>query len=263
MANVPELLVVDTAEQEAWAAATSVMDHMAQGHAPVALVAQDRLLVRRVRALLERRGLRVFDEAGWTLSTTRAASRLMALLHATSPSAGPDAWLDGLKVLAQDEQLDQLDALELHWRRHGTGGQLRHDAPDRLQQAQAWWREVELQWQRFAAPARQTLFAWLTALDELAVLALGSAPWRSDPASLAVRAALRLDSGHVRADIDEMLLTPSEFVAWVDQVLEQATFVDRAGAEQAQVVITPMARAIASMVPTAISPNQPWSNSKP
>ena len=44
--------------------------------APVALVAHDRLLVRRVHELLVRSGARVVDETGWRLSTTRAARRL-------------------------------------------------------------------------------------------------------------------------------------------------------------------------------------------
>ena len=45
------------------------------GATPVALVAQDRVLVRRVRALLERMQIDLIDETGWTLSTTRAAAR--------------------------------------------------------------------------------------------------------------------------------------------------------------------------------------------
>ena len=240
----PTLLAVDTAEQEAWAAATTLIDCVARGQTPVALIAQDRLLVRRVRALLERRALPVFDESGWALSTTRAAARLMALLRAASPAAGPDAWLDGLKVLALDHQRDGLDALEQHWRRHGTSIPVATHARPRLIEALAWWQQAHLQWQEFSTPASQTLSVWLQALAPLARVALGTEPWLSDPAALAVRAALRLDSGRVRADIDDLPLTLPEFVVWVDHALEQASFVDAAHADSALVVITPLARAI-------------------
>ncbi|MBK9236937.1 MAG: hypothetical protein IPO19_13330 [Rhodoferax sp.] len=43
--------------------------------APVALVALDRALTRRVRAMLEGGNLRLRDENGWKLSTTRAVPR--------------------------------------------------------------------------------------------------------------------------------------------------------------------------------------------
>ena len=68
-----------------------------RGAAPVALVAHDRLLVRRVHALLVRSGAHVVDETGWRLSTTRAAAGFMALLHSARHDAGNDALLDWLK----------------------------------------------------------------------------------------------------------------------------------------------------------------------
>ena len=71
-----------------------------RGEAPVALIAQDRVLVRRVRALLERASrCRCVDETGWTLSTTRAAAQLMALLRAARRARGTDALFDWLKAL--------------------------------------------------------------------------------------------------------------------------------------------------------------------
>ena len=69
-------------EDEAQRAAACVLAQLNQGRSPVALVAQDRLLTRRVRALLSDRGVAVRDETGWTLSTTRAAATVMALLRA-------------------------------------------------------------------------------------------------------------------------------------------------------------------------------------
>ncbi|MGZ7246434.1 hypothetical protein ACXWO4_10280, partial [Streptococcus pyogenes] len=60
------------AEDEAERAAACVIAHVAQGHTPVALAATDRALTRRISAMLEGQGVRVRDENGWTLSTTRA-----------------------------------------------------------------------------------------------------------------------------------------------------------------------------------------------
>ena len=64
---------------------------------PVALVATDRILTRRVRAMIETAGLAVRDETGWTLSTTRAAATLMTQLGACAWRASSDAVLDWLK----------------------------------------------------------------------------------------------------------------------------------------------------------------------
>ena len=41
--------------------------HVERGETPVALIAQDRVLVRRVRALLERSAVVHADETGWRL----------------------------------------------------------------------------------------------------------------------------------------------------------------------------------------------------
>ena len=70
-----------------------MLDHLQAGRAPVALIAQDRVLLRRVRALMERQGLGVKDENGWTLATTAPAAQLMALLRAARRDATVDEWL--------------------------------------------------------------------------------------------------------------------------------------------------------------------------
>ena len=58
------------AEDEAQRAAACVIEHVNAGRSPVALVANDRLLTRRVSAMLHGAGLSVRDETGWKLSTT-------------------------------------------------------------------------------------------------------------------------------------------------------------------------------------------------
>src|SRR4029450_3785178 len=52
-------------EDEAQRTAAHVIAEINAGHAPVALIAQDRLLVRRVRALLSRQQVPLQDETGW------------------------------------------------------------------------------------------------------------------------------------------------------------------------------------------------------
>ncbi|MCU0927346.1 MAG: PD-(D/E)XK nuclease family protein, partial [Hydrogenophaga sp.] len=72
------------AEDEAQRAAACVLAHAGAGRMPVALVANDRLLTRRVSALLEGASVALRDETGWKLSTTHAAARLMSLLRAAA-----------------------------------------------------------------------------------------------------------------------------------------------------------------------------------
>ena len=81
-------------EELAWAAAKSIETHLIAGKTNIALVAQDRLAARRARALLSRFGpsLRIRDETGWKLSTTRAAASLNSWLELIrSPKEGPSA----------------------------------------------------------------------------------------------------------------------------------------------------------------------------
>ena len=81
-------------EELAWAAAKTIEQHLIDGKTQLALVAQDRLVARRVRALLSRLGpaLNIRDETGWKLSTTRAAAALNSWLEIIkAPKDGPSA----------------------------------------------------------------------------------------------------------------------------------------------------------------------------
>ena len=215
-------------EDEAQAAACEVLRALAEGRAPVALVALDRALVRRVHALLERTpGLRVHDETGWRLSTTRAAARVMAALRAAAPHASRDAWLDWLKADAALPAPAML-ALEAAWREG------RAPAPE----VDAAW---QAQRQRLAplAAARMPLARRLQALADV----LG--PTGDDPAAQQVAAALRLDgtgggAAWQRAAGDAQLDLPG-FTRWVDDVLDAGVYRPPAPAEP-HVVVTPLAR---------------------
>ena len=81
-------------EDLAWEATRCIESHLLSGRSQIALIAQDRLLARRTRALLARlgTGLAIEDETGWKISTTRAAAALHAWLELIrSPKAGPTA----------------------------------------------------------------------------------------------------------------------------------------------------------------------------
>lgn len=226
----PRCVVCADFEAEAEASAAEVLRAVEGASAPVALIALDRALVRRVHALLERApGLRVHDETGWRLSTTSAAARVMALLRAAAPAAGADAWLDALKADAA-LPAPQVAAIERAWRR----GAALDDAQ------QACWLAQRERWAPLAAPGRRPLADWLQALARV----LGDAG--DDAAALQVAAALRCDGGDADpawADAAKTRLDRAGFVAWVDQVLDGATYRPPPPPEP-HVVVTPLARAL-------------------
>ena len=88
------LLAARRFEELAWTATKSIESHLIAGKKNIALVAQDRLAARRARALLSRLGgaLRIRDETGWKLSTTRTAAALDSWLEIMrAPKEGPSA----------------------------------------------------------------------------------------------------------------------------------------------------------------------------
>lgn len=76
------LLPAHGLEDEAAAVDAQTRAWLAEGKSRIALVALDRLTARRARALLERAGVLVQDEAGWTFSTLAASAALMRWLDA-------------------------------------------------------------------------------------------------------------------------------------------------------------------------------------
>ena len=93
----PALHAARDAEDEAHRAAAAVLRHIEAGRLPVGLAAIDRLLTRRVRAMLAAHNVAIRDETGWKLSTTRAAGHLMLALRASRWDAASDTVLDWLK----------------------------------------------------------------------------------------------------------------------------------------------------------------------
>jgi ATP-dependent helicase/nuclease subunit B len=233
-------------EDEAQCAAAQVRVHLHRGETPVALIAQDRALVRRVRALLDREPVRVADETGWRLSTTRAAARVATLLRAARPSASTDDLIDWLKTgTAWPHAGEDLAALEAVCRRdHLVRVAALADADLDPSAARLWSRaEATLAGVRSALP--RPLAQWRAALRAALADCGALAALRGDDAGAQVLVGLRLDpraAGEAAATHDFAF---EEFVAWVEQVLERTHFLPSAEFESpAEVVITPLARAI-------------------
>jgi ATP-dependent helicase/nuclease subunit B len=230
-------VVCDDAAHEAREAAWVVVDALQAGHKPVALVAEDRQLVRRIHAVLAQRGWGVHDDTGWALSTTRAAARAMAVMQALNAASSRDMQLDAMKAVGwAGDDAAALDRLEQAWR---------SDRPLPPAAIALWER-----WQQLCAGLRdapeQPLQRWLD------VLAERFAPlWRSlsaDPAGRAVLQALWLDGAATDHDAARRHAASwpmrwSGVQAWAQEGLEQAAYLPAPAADP-DVVITPLARTV-------------------
>ncbi|RQP22068.1 PD-(D/E)XK nuclease family protein [Piscinibacter terrae] len=239
-------------ESEASRCAAEVLDRLNTGHRPVALISQDRLLTRRVRALLARQHVPIVDETGWKLSTTRAGAMVGNLLRAANPRATADDWLDWLKAGATDwpgvaGASRAMQAIETAMRRQAwstpsaVDAQAMGDAPGQL------WQAAQAVIADLRSPRSRSFNAWISALRQ-ALAASGALDLlQSDDAGVQAINALHLDDAPV-ADPAEtpQAMSLHEFTNWVDGTLEDASFVPEAaaGQSQASVVVTPLAQAM-------------------
>lgn len=233
------------AEDEAERASAAVLDRLLQGHAPVALVAHDRVLTRRVSAMLAQRGVAVRDETGWTLSTTRAAAAVVGLLRAAAPDASTDAVLEWAKQLPAVLSLDA-DRMEQQLRR-GAARDWRSAAVDPASRARVDGWRADLQLPRGLSGWLRGLRATLQACGQWSMLL-------QDSAGQAVIDALHLHE-HADGDLADavQVLTLAGFAGWVGQVLEAGSFVPP-HPEQAQVVILPLSQLLGRNVAAVVMP---------
>jgi ATP-dependent helicase/nuclease subunit B len=251
----------DDAEDEAQRAAACLITRVNEGHVPVALIATDRLLTRRISALLHGAGVAVRDETGWKLSTTHAAAQLMGLLRAASPRASMDDVLDLLKQAPRWSEetvltLEQLvrEAGVSQWRAAQRTASLAQALPDGLAEILG-----ELQ-------SPRGLVNWL---DSVARALKATELWealQADAAGQQVLQVLRLEDGAAQelSGIGENTGNSatsrttgrkplSLFTAWVRDVLEGATFMPR-GTGEASVVILPMAQMLGRSFAATVVP---------
>ena len=245
------------AQDEAQRAAACVLTHVNAGRVPVALVATDRALTRRVRAMLEGAGLSLRDENGWKLSTSRSGAHVMGALRACAWDASSDAVLDWLKnsPLMDTAALRSLEAAlrrqpQRTWRHVPAMLEARADAAlaDLL---------AEVMSLREPLNGTRTLDQWLAAWRTLLQHTGQWTPLQDDVAGAEVLAALRLDPSTARLPDDapwaRRRLSLSEFTHWADQVLESQSFRPQYPAQE-QVVILPLAQMLARPFAAAVIP---------
>jgi len=234
-------------EHEAQRTAAQVLADLSSGLQPVALIAQDRLLTRRVRALLERQHVPMLDETGWKLSTTRAGARVVALVRAAQREAGSDDWLDWLKGCdwpGTGEHRRAVRSLEAALRRFGWTSLAAVDAHKLEPLAAGLWHAATALIERLREPRRRAHAAWLEALRRALEDSGGIGLLRSDDAGRQVLSALGLSRAvEVDATADPESMTLDEFAGWVDSALEEGTFVPDSPPDAA-VVVTPLERAM-------------------
>jgi len=247
----PAFALCDDFEHEAQCSAAQVLAHVRRNEVPVALISQDRVLVRRVRALLERQQVALHDETGWKLSTTRAAAQLMSLLKAARPNATTDAVLDWLKSgtrwsMPNDGALAQFEADCRRHQRVRVAGLL----PEALAEpARSLWADVSSLLTALYTSGSLPLAAWLQRIAQ-ALQAAGTWPaLQADDAGRQVLAQLHVDhaEGGSSAWAQRLGATMNhhEFIGWADSVLEQASFLPTGDSSRpADVIITPLARAM-------------------
>ncbi len=247
------------AEDEAQRAAACVVAEVNAGHVPVALVAQDRIVTRRIGALLHGAGVSVRDETGWKLSTTHAAARLMGLLRAADRRARTDEVLDWLR---QGPHAVAARAIERLAREHGWAAWrtvVTHPAAADLVPVEVRDQLAELQ-------ASRPLLRWL---QDLAAALQADGWWAAchdDAAGQRIVEVLRLREGAAH-ELDQLdgetearggrpagrNWSLSAFTAWVRDALEAASFQPPAPAE-AQVVVLPMAQLLGRTFGAVVAP---------
>jgi ATP-dependent helicase/nuclease subunit B len=243
--HAPALHACTNAEDEASRAAACVLRHLTAGRQPVALVAQDRALTRRVRAMLGARGVAMRDETGWTLSTTRAAAQLMSLLRAAVWDASADTVLDWLKNASAFDSASVTD-VEVLLRRYGM----------RDWRALSTNNAIALQANalREALQKSRSLADWLRDLRSALVQ---SGQWdalAADAAGQAVLTALRLYDGAETEFADHpRRMDLLAFTAWVNNALEAASF-KPAHPPVAQVVILPLSQLLGRVFGAVVLP---------
>jgi ATP-dependent helicase/nuclease subunit B len=257
LGSSPTLALCEDFEDEAQCAAAQVLCHLQLGQRPVALVAQDRVLVRRVRALLERESVPIRDETGWKLATTRAAARVMALLLAARPDASTDHLLDWLKTgVCWPEVPDAEGAtgsLEAQCRELGLARVQGLHAAALDSTNRRLLRRALASLNRLPASGPLSLKSWLGALSAALEDCGAMTALYDDAAGRQLISTLGLvgtESARLRelrpwAAAGHVMLTLTQFTRWVDAALETARFLpEPVRVELADVIIAPLAQTI-------------------
>ena len=219
-------------EQEARAAAMQVRLWLQAGKRDIAIVAQDRVVARRMRALLERAEVLVTDETGWTFATLSVSTVLDRWLTALQSDFYHHDLLDLLKSpyifadMPSGERKSAVYQLEQLLRKHGVVAGLEkfmvlaehevvlHQPLARLRQAAALLEQGK----------KKTLAEWLAALREsLNVLGVDAGLQPDDAGQQLLRA---LENWQQELHGDEGRYRFTEWRRWLAQQLDTETFRD-------------------------------------
>ena len=254
------------AEDEAERAAACVLQHIAQGRMPVALVAVDRAITRRIRARLDAFSVVIHDETGWKLSTTRSAATLMTALRVCARDVDSDQMLDWLKnspafpartVQRLEAQLRRRALRDWStWRAIVSTSDKPHDITLR-----PLTREIESL--RASLTGTRPLVSWLKAVRALLQASGQWAALAGDAAGAEIIEALYLDA-EAAADLFDVAVVGSgpprriglaEFTAWVRDVLEAVNFVLAPPPDgTAQVIVLPVFQLIGRQFGAVVVP---------
>jgi ATP-dependent helicase/nuclease subunit B len=218
-------------EQEARAAEVQVRRWLLAGKQGIALVAQDRLAARRVRALLERAGVLVRDETGWTFSTLSVSTVLMRWLDALQSDFYYQDLLDLLKspfIFADQQASTRKQAvyqLEQLVRKHGVASHL--DAFLDLAHGEAEVQTALARLRQAADALRRnsdTMNGWLSALDKsLSILGVLQGLAADDAGAQLLQA---LQTWQHELVEDNTRFSRTEWRHWLAQQLDENTFSD-------------------------------------
>jgi ATP-dependent helicase/nuclease subunit B len=231
LGNRLHLFGAHSLEQEARAAEVQVRRWLLAGKQNIALVAQDRLVARRVRALLERAEVLVCDETGWTFSTLAVSTVLMRWLDALQSDFYYQDLLDLLKspfIFADQNSSERKQAvyqLEQLVRKHGVATQL--DAFIALAHGEAEVEKALVRLRQAAEALRRnsdTLSGWLRALDDsLSILGVLQGLAADDAGAQLLQA---LQTWQQELAADNTRFSRAEWRHWLAQQLDAHTFHD-------------------------------------
>ena len=229
----PLFFAATSLEQEARAATMQVRRWLATGKNNIAIVAQDRVVARRMRALLERAEVLVADETGWTFATLSVSTVLERWLTALQSDFYHHDLLDLLKSpfifadMTASERKAAVYQLEQLLRKQGVVAGLEkfialaapevtlHQPLVRLQQAAALLGQNK----------KRLLADWLSALRQsLSVLSIDTGLQQDDAGQQLLRA---LEVWQQELQGDESRYRFSEWRRWLAQQLDTETFRDR------------------------------------
>jgi ATP-dependent helicase/nuclease subunit B len=225
-------------EAEAQCTVQLIHEHIQSGRKPIALVAQDRLLIRRISYMLEQQEICVKDETGWSLATTRAATGIMALLQATKNTDG-DKVLNWLK-LSPRFQGSQLDLAEAKLRQWVVDGKYPHHQQVHLLEKVLQALNPDIIHIQKSLRGIKPLSEWIDILREALQKDGQWEGLRQDPAGVQCIETLCL-AEKIKTTYNKPIALDS-FIHWVDKVLQVSRFIPpiKNSTQEVQVHILPL-----------------------